>query len=70
MRKCRQTSCGLEAELGSGVVSEPVSLGIRAGVGVRRRRERCLWRRKLGASSSLCMGWHPAVMCDSMHKLP
>lgn len=32
MRKCRQMSCGLDAELGSGAVSEPVSLGRQAGV--------------------------------------
>lgn len=40
-----------DAEM-NGEVSEPVSLGRRAGVGVRRQRERWLRTDKLGSSDS------------------
>lgn len=38
MRKCGLRCYVIDAELGSGEVSEPVSLGRWAGVGVRRQR--------------------------------
>ena len=63
MRKCGQTRYVIDAELGCGEVSEPVSLGRGAGVGVRRQR--LLQRCKLGASHSPCTGGrYPAVTCE------